>query len=214
MLMNLEDIRREYTLQGLDREQLNADPMVQFELWLQQAMAANLNADPTAMSLATVDAEGQPSQRIVLLKNQDASGFVFYTNLESHKAKDIAQNPKVSLHFAWTPLERQVIVYGVAEKLSIAEATRYFLTRPHNSQIAAWTSHQSQKIGSRKLLEQAFEQMKSKFKEGEVPLPSFWGGYRVKPVKMEFWQGRGARLHDRFMYSQDAQEWSLERLQP
>jgi pyridoxamine 5'-phosphate oxidase len=212
--MKLDDIRREYTLQGLERDQLDANPMTQFDIWLQQAMQAKINEDPTAMSLATVDSEGQPSQRIVLLKQFDEKGFVFYTNLESHKAKDIAGNNKVSLHFAWTPLERQIIVYGVAEKLSVAEATKYFLSRPHNSQIAAWTSHQSQKISSRKLLEQAFEQMKNKFKEGEVPLPSFWGGYRVTPVKIEFWQGRGSRLHDRFMYTRDGDSWSLDRLQP
>jgi pyridoxamine 5'-phosphate oxidase len=213
--MKLDDIRREYTLTGLDYDQLNPDPIAQFELWMQQAMDANMTADPTAMSLATVDSTGQPSQRIVLLKKLDAKGFVFYTNLESQKAQDIAHNSKVSLHFPWTALERQVIVYGEAEKLSVAEATRYFLSRPRNSQIAAWTSHQSQKIGSRKLLEQAFEQMKHKFKEGDVPLPSFWGGYRVKPVKVEFWQGRGSRLHDRFMYRLGAdQGWSLDRLQP
>lgn len=213
--MKLEDIRRDYTLAGLNRNQLNDDPIAQFETWLKQAMDANLNADPTAMSLATVDAEGQPSQRIVLLKQLDAKGFVFYTNLESQKAKDIAGNSKVSLHFAWTPLERQVIVYGDAQKLTVAESAKYFLTRPRNSQIAAWTSQQSRSIGSRKLLEQAFEQMKHKFQEGDIPLPSFWGGYRVQPIKMEFWQGRGARLHDRFMYRlNDKGQWTLERLQP
>lgn len=212
--MKLEDIRRDYTLAGLSREQMAAEPMDQFEVWFKQALEAQLNADPTAMSLATVDAEGQPSQRIVLLKNYDAQGFVFYTNLQSHKAQDIAGNNKVSLHFAWTPLERQIIVYGEAEKLSVAEATRYFLSRPRESQIAAWTSQQSQKVGSRKLLEQAFEQMKHKFQQGDIPLPSFWGGYRVKPTKMEFWQGRGSRLHDRLMYSQTNQGWQLDRLQP
>ncbi|MEJ2044147.1 MAG: pyridoxamine 5'-phosphate oxidase [Reinekea sp.] len=212
--MDLADIRREYTLQGLNREQLNSNPITQFDLWLNQAMAAELNADPTAMSLATVDADGQPSQRIVLLKQFDKNGFVFYTNLESRKAREIAGNSKVCLHFAWTPLERQIVIYGEAEKLSISEAARYFISRPRNSQIAAWTSHQSQKIGSRKLLEQAFDQMKNKFKEGAIPLPSFWGGYRVKPMAMEFWQGRGARLHDRFMYKVDGDGWSLDRLQP
>jgi len=212
--MKLEDIRREYTQAGLDRDQLDDHPMVQFERWLAQAMAAKLSADPTAMSLATVDSEGQPSARIVLLKNVDQRGFVFYTNLESHKATDIAGNDKVCLHFAWTPLERQVIVYGRAEKLSLAEAGKYFLTRPRNSQIAAWTSHQSRKIGSRQLLEQAFEQMKYKFGEKEIPLPGFWGGYRVIPTQIEFWQGRGARLHDRYMYRADGAAWQLDRLQP
>jgi pyridoxamine 5'-phosphate oxidase len=212
--MKLEDIRREYTQSGLDKEDLNADPIAQFELWMNQAIAAELSADPTAMSLATVDAQGQPSQRVVLLKHLDEKGFVFYTNLESHKAKDIAQNNKVSLHFPWTALERQVIVYGVAEKLTMAEATKYFVSRPRDSQIAAWTSHQSRVIESRKLLEQAFEQMKNKFKKGDIPLPSFWGGFRVRPVKVEFWQGRGARLHDRFMYQLKDGLWQVERLQP
>lgn len=212
--MKLEDIRREYTQAGLNRDDLLVDPITQFERWLQQAMDAKLSADPTAMSLATVDAEGQPSQRIVLLKHLDHQGFVFYTNLESHKAKDIAGNPKVSLHFPWTALERQVIVYGEATKLTIAEATKYFLSRPKESQIAAWASQQSQGIGSRKLLEQAFEQMKHKFQQGDVPLPSFWGGYRVKPVKIEFWQGRASRLHDRFMYRVIDGQWQIERLQP
>jgi len=149
--MKLDDIRREYTQAGLDREQLDDHPMVQFERWLEQALGADLNADPTAMSLATVDAQGQPSARIVLLKNVDQRGFVFYTNLESHKANDMAGNAKVCLHFAWTPLERQVVVYGRAEKLSLAESTKYFLSRPRNSQLAAWTSQQSRTIGSRKL---------------------------------------------------------------
>ncbi|MFQ3229207.1 pyridoxamine 5'-phosphate oxidase [Reinekea sp.] len=212
--MKLEDIRREYTQMGLNRDDLNADPIAQFDHWLNQAIDAKLSSDPTAMSLATVDEHGQPSQRVVLLKHLDEQGFVFYTNLESHKAKDIAQNSKVSLHFPWTPLERQVIVYGVAEKLSMAEATKYFITRPRDSQIAAWTSHQSRVVDSRKVLEQAFEQMKNKFKQGDIPLPSFWGGFRVRPVKVEFWQGRGARLHDRFMYELENEQWQIKRLQP
>ncbi|MDN3647752.1 pyridoxamine 5'-phosphate oxidase [Reinekea marina] len=212
--MKLEDIRREYTQMGLNREDLHSDPIVQFETWLNQAIEAKLSADPTAMCLATVDASGQPSQRIVLLKHLDEKGFVFYTNLESHKAKDIAQNSKVSLHFPWTPLERQVIVYGEAEKLSLAEATSYFVSRPFDSKVAAWSSQQSRVVESRKVLEQAFDQMKAKFKQGDVPIPSFWGGFRVKPVKIEFWQGRGARLHDRFMYERAEDEWQINRLQP
>lgn len=212
--MNLEDIRREYTLAGLNRADLIADPIKQFELWLDQAIAAKLNSDPTAMTIATVDAEGQPSQRIVLLKQFDEKGFVFYTNLESQKARDIAHNNRVSLHFGWVPLERQVRIVGIAEKLSVSEATKYFLSRPYSSQLGAWASQQSERINSRKLLEQAFEQMKSKFKEGHVPLPSFWGGYRIKPLKIEFWQGRVGRLHDRFLYQLNDDAWSIDRLQP
>ncbi|WLQ17350.1 pyridoxamine 5'-phosphate oxidase [Hahella aquimaris] len=212
--MKLDDIRREYLYSGLSRKDLADDPIVQFKNWLQMAIDADLNADPTAMSLATVNAQGVPSQRIVLLKNLDASGFVFYTNLGSRKAQNIAENANVSLHFAWLPMERQICVTGVAEKLSIAEATRYFLSRPHESQVAAWASQQSQAIGSRVLLEQAFEQMKNRFKQGEVPLPSFWGGYRVRPVTIEFWQGRANRLHDRFIYKKVGESWEVERLQP
>ncbi len=212
--MKLDDIRREYTLAGLDRDDLHEDPLLQFKLWLQQAVDAEFSGDPTAMTLATVNPDGQPSQRIVLLKQFDEQGFVFYTNLESRKAQDIATNAKVSLHFGWVPLERQIVIYGEAKKLSAAAATKYFLTRPRNSQIAAWTSKQSKTIASRHLLEQAFAQMKRKFSEGEVPLPSFWGGYCVQPSKMEFWQGRGSRLHDRFMYEREKQGWHIHRLQP
>lgn len=212
--MKLEDIRREYTKAGLNENELDANPLVQFELWMQQALDAKMSTDPTAMSLATVDADGQPSQRTVLLKNSDEKGFVFYTNYGSQKAQDIASNSRVSLLFAWLPLERQVKVLGTAEKLSAAESAKYFLSRPKDSQIGAWASQQSKKIGSRKLLEQAFNQMKEKFKEGDIPLPDFWGGYRVKPEKIEFWQGRGARLHDRLQYSRTSSGWLIERLQP
>ena len=213
--MDLSDIRREYLQNGLRRENLQANPIDQFELWFKQSVAAKINSDPTAMCVATVGADGRPSQRIVLLKHFDQRGFVFYTNLGSRKAREIAGNPNVCLHFGWVPLERQVIIYGQAKQLSIAEATAYFLSRPRDSRIAAWTSHQSQKISGRKMLEQAFAQMKARFAEGEVPLPSFWGGYRVEVSEIEFWQGGGNRLHDRFMYSKDdAGNWQIDRLQP
>ncbi len=213
--MELNDIRREYLKNGLDLADLKPDPIEQFQDWLDHALSCEMFSDPTAMNVATVSESGQPSLRTVLLKQYDNKGFVFYTNLKSRKAHEIANNNKVCLSFAWLPLERQIIIYGTAEKLSIAEATSYFLSRPHDSQLAAWASQQSKMIQSRKLLEQAFSQIKNKFKEGEVPLPDFWGGYRVRPYAIEFWQGRPSRLHDRFMYQQqDNNTWTIERLQP
>lgn len=214
--MKLEDIRRDYMRGGLNESDLDPNPFVQFRRWLEMAIEANLNADPTAMTLATVSPEGQPSQRTVLLKHVSEDGFVFYTNHGSRKAREIADNPRVSLLFGWLPLERQVIVFGRAERLSVAESTSYFLSRPRESQIAAWTSTQSAPIRSRQMLEELFEQMKRRFHEGHVPLPSFWGGYRVIPDAIEFWQGRTNRLHDRLMYrrSPDGSDWRIERLQP
>ncbi len=213
--MDIAEIRRQYSALSLDRTDLQDNPIDQFNIWIEQALESKLFTDPTAMSVATVDEHGMPSQRIVLLKHFDQNGFVFYTNLESQKAKQIRHNPKVCLHFGWVALERQIIIRGEAEKLSVAEATKYFLSRPHESQLAAWASHQSQTIGTRKLLEQAYQQMKNKFAKGEVPLPGFWGGYRVKPISIEFWQGRENRLHDRFLYQiSEHNEWEINRLQP
>jgi pyridoxamine 5'-phosphate oxidase len=168
------------------------------------------------MSLATVDSEGQPSLRTVLLKTFDAQGFVFYTNYGSRKAQQIATNPKVSLLFAWVPLARQVKITGLAEKVSAAESLKYFVTRPHGSQIGAWASAQSEMVNSRSMLESSFEQMKQKFSKGDVPLPDFWGGYRVIPNTIEFWQGRDNRLHDRFIYSRTSTDnnWQINRLAP
>lgn len=211
--MKLEDIRREYVSKGLSREDLSADPIKQFEHWMQQACDASM-VDATAMTLATVAEDGQPSQRIVLLKHVDTSGFVFYTNLGSRKAQEIKLNPKVCLSFAWLPMHRQIIIYGEAKQLSIAEVMKYFISRPRDSQIAAWASKQSHPIGSRALLDQAFDKIKRKFSEGEIPLPDFWGGYRVCPSKMEFWQGRESRLHDRFEYSLKENDWEINRLAP
>ncbi|AJQ96459.1 pyridoxamine 5'-phosphate oxidase [Gynuella sunshinyii] len=213
--MDLSDIRREYLQGGLRRENLLADPIDQFEAWFKDSVKAKVNTDPTAMCMATVGPDGRPSQRIVLLKHFDQRGFVFYTNLGSRKAREIEHNPNVCLHFGWVPLERQVIIYGRARQLSVTETTAYFLSRPRESRIAAWTSHQSQKISGRKMLEQAFAQMKARFAEGDIPLPSFWGGYRVEATEIEFWQGGGNRLHDRFMYSKDETgQWQIDRLQP
>ncbi len=212
--MDIEQIRREYLKNGLHRADLVTDPIEQFKLWLQQAVQAGLT-DPTAMTLATVAADGRPSQRSVLLKGCDKSGLVFYTNLESRKATEISENSNVSLHFSWLGLERQVMICGRAEKLSIPQVLKYFLTRPGDSQIAAWTSAQSRTISSRQMLEQNFARMKQKYRKGEVPLPSFWGGYRIIPREFEFWQGRASRLHDRFHYSlQQDNGWNIRRLAP
>ncbi|HWV16725.1 MAG TPA: pyridoxamine 5'-phosphate oxidase [Cellvibrio sp.] len=214
MALDLESLRREYLQGGLDLADLAEDPFVQFKRWMEQTIATQV-PDPSAMTVATVDAEGQPSQRIVLLKQFDQKGFVFYTNLRSKKARDLQQNAKISLHFPWHFLERQVKVCGVAEQLSTAEALKYFVTRPRESQLGAWASQQSQPIASRALLMQQFESMKNKFAKGEIPLPDFWGGFRVKPHQIEFWQGGANRLHDRFQYSLQADNrWHIERLEP
>lgn len=212
--MDIDQIRREYLHGGLSRDSLQSDPIDQFQHWLQQAVEAKVQ-DPTAMSIATVSADGQPSQRIVLLKDCDERGFVFYTNQGSRKAQDIASNNKVSLHFAWLELDRQVKISGIAEKVPTSEALKYFLSRPKESQLAAWASEQSRPVSSRGLLEQQFARMKEKFHKGEVPLPNFWGGYRVKPHQIEFWQGGAMRLHDRFQFTlQGDQSWDVQRLAP
>ncbi len=213
--MDLEQVRREYLKQGLSRSELACNPIEQLSHWLSQAADVEL-VDATAMTLSTVDLAGQPSQRVVLLKNLDQKGLVFYTNLKSRKALDIKENNKVSVHFGWLPLERQVKIQGTAHRLSATENLAYFASRPKNSQLAAWASNQSQPITSRKILIQAFEQIKKRFLNGEVPLPDFWGGYLIKPTRFEFWQGGGNRLHDSFCYTNNPLDhgWKIERLAP
>lgn len=211
--MELEDIRREYTKGGLRRKDLLADPIAQFDFWLKQAVEAKLT-DPTAMTVATVDNTGQPFQRIVLLKHVDQDGFVFYTNLGSRKAQQIEVNSKVSLHFPWHPLERQVHITGVAEKLSMVENMKYFSSRPKESQLAAIASKQSSRISARGVLEGKFLELKQKFEKGEIPVPSFWGGFRIRPTSIEFWQGGEHRLHDRFLFSKEETDWHIDRLAP
>jgi pyridoxamine 5'-phosphate oxidase len=214
--MSLQDNRREYDYGKLTRESLSASPFDQFTLWMEQAIEAGIQ-DPTAMSVATVSAEGKPWQRMVLLKDFDQRGFVFYTNLGSRKAQEIEANAQVSLHFPWLQLDRQVIVGGRAERLSTVDVMKYFLSRPKGSQLAAWASKQSSRINSRQALETQFAQIKEKFAEGEIPLPDFWGGFRVVPEEIEFWQGGEMRLHDRFSYSRsedDTSSWDISRLSP
>lgn len=213
--MDLSQFRREYLKGGLSRADLNADPVLQFASWFEQARNTDI-ADPTAMVLATVGNNGQPSQRTVLLKYFDQKGFVFFTNFESRKARQIQDNPRVSLLFVWLELERQVMINGSAAKISTAESARYFMSRPKESQMAAWVSSQSHPLTSRQMLMQKFQEMKTKIGEGKVPFPSFWGGFRVEPVEIEFWQGGQNRLHDRFLYTRDvdSDSWSINRLAP
>lgn len=211
--VDIAALRREYTRGGLRRADLTAQPLDLFELWLRQACEAQL-PDATAMSVATVDELGQPYQRLVLLKHYDAQGMVFYTNLGSRKAAHLAQNARISLHFPWHALERQVMVLGHAERLSVVEVMKYFHSRPKDSQIGAWVSRQSSRISARGVLESKFLELKQKFQNGEVPLPSFWGGFRVRVDAMEFWQGGEHRLHDRFIYRRNGQVWDIDRLAP
>lgn len=213
--MDLSEFRREYLKGGLSRADLNQDPVLQFAAWFEQARKTEI-ADPTAMVLATVGSGGRPSQRTVLLKYFDEKGFVFFTNFESRKALEIKGNPQVSLLFVWLQLERQVMMTGVASRISVAESAKYFMSRPKESQMAAWVSSQSHPLTSKQILMQKFQEMKSKIGDGKVPLPSFWGGYRVEPVEIEFWQGGQNRLHDRFLYSRDGggSDWTINRLAP
>jgi pyridoxamine 5'-phosphate oxidase len=213
-MMDIHKLRQEYTQAELRRKDLQADPFKQFELWFQQACHAELQ-EPNAMVLATASTTGEPSVRTVLLKYFDSQGFVFFTNYESRKARQISQNPQVSLLFLWLPLQRQVQITGRAEKVSTAESLRYFVTRPRGSQLGAWCSQQSSIISSQQLMSMQFEQMQQKFANREIPLPPFWGGYRVVPYRFEFWQGRPNRLHDRFQYLQQTdQSWEIQRLSP
>jgi pyridoxamine 5'-phosphate oxidase len=212
--MNVSDLRLDYTRGELHRRDLKPDPFDQFELWFKQACGSGM-IEPNAMSLATVDATGRPSLRTVLLKKWDQRGFVFFTNLESRKARDIEADPNVSLLFPWLLLQRQVAINGTAERIPTSEVLAYFVTRPFGSQLAAWASPQSRVISTRSLLEAKWEEVKRKFREGQVPVPSFWGGYRVTPRDFEFWQGRSSRLHDRFRYTRGGDgSWEVARLAP
>ena len=211
--MDLTFIRQGYEDVGLTREQLNSDPVLQFEAWFKEANEAE--HIPNAMSLATVCKSGEPMVRTVLLKWFDENGFVFFTNYKSRKADQIADNPSVAMLFNWVALERQVNINGVAEKVDTSESLKYFLSRPRGSQLGSWVSDQRSVLTSRKILEMNLQELKRKFAKRNIPLPDFWGGYRIKPESFEFWQGRPNRLHDRFLYSKkDNESWGIERLAP
>lgn len=212
--MDLSHLRGKYTTKGLDIKDLDTNPFIQFETWFNDALNEEL-IEPNAFCLASVGLDMMPSVRTVLLKTFDEKGFVFFTNYKSKKAKQIEENPKAAALFTWLELERQIKIEGEIEKISTTDSLKYFLSRPKGSQIGAWVSHQSEVITSRSLLEQKFDEIKRKFLKGEVPFPSFWGGYAVKPIRIEFWQGGQDRLHDRFLYElQNDNTWSITRLAP
>ncbi len=216
--MAIEHKRREYKYGTLTRASLSDSPFVQFQLWLDNALASNIK-DPTAMTLASLDEEGKPWHRAVLLKGFDKAGFVFYTNLQSHKAEHIKNNGDVSLHFPWFLLDRQVSVGGRAEAVSRQEVENYFAARPRESQLAAWASNQSQPLASRAELEAAFARFEQQFDGKEIQAPDFWGGFRVQPTEFQFWQGGESRLHDRFQYllktdDGENRSWVITRLAP
>ena len=213
-MLDLQDMRRDYKRSELDESSVNPSPFVQFEQWFDEVRRAEL-PEPNAMLLATANAQGMPNIRAVLLKIFDERGFVFFTNYNSDKAREIEQNPNVAAEFLWLDLERQVRILGRCEKISKTESLSYFLKRSRGSQIGAWVSDQSSVISSRKFLAMQIEKVKEKFQKGEVPLPDFWGGYRIIPQKIEFWQGRESRLHDRILYTKESDGvWSISRLAP
>ncbi len=209
----LAALRRDYSRHELSRSSVAEDPFEQFSIWFDEAVAA-LITEPNAMMLGTATTDGQPSGRTVLLKGFDGTGFKFFTNYNSAKARDLTVNPFCFLHFFWKELERQVFIRGLARRTSEQESDEYFALRPYPSQIGAWASEQSSVVTSRKVLEDKFAELKEKYPEGSVPRPHNWGGYRVAPDHFEFWQGRPSRLHDRILYTRHEHGWVTSRLSP
>lgn len=214
MSQSIADLRAPYPDHGLTEEAVDADPIVQFNSWLADAIQAG-HIESNAMTLATATPDGVPSARVVLLKKADQAGFTFFTNYASRKGQEIAANPQVALVFYWDKLTRQVRVEGTIEKVSAQESDAYYHSRPHGSQIGAWVSHQSTMIENRTILEERWAEVTAQFGDEEIPRPEYWGGYRVVPQRIEFWQGRPSRLHDRLVYTLQADgAWTLARLAP
>lgn len=209
----LSALRREYSLKQLSRSSVANDPFEQFAIWMSEALNSQI-LDATAMTLSTVDADCRPSARVVLLKKFDPQGFVFFTNYESNKGHDLRANPNAVMHFFWPELERQIIINGRVEKTSKEESEIYFKSRPLESQIGAWSSNQSSPLASRNVLEEKFSEIKELYVDEDIPLPPFWGGYRLSPERFEFWQGRASRLHDRICYERNSGSWTISRLAP
>ncbi|WGF88740.1 pyridoxamine 5'-phosphate oxidase [Marinivivus vitaminiproducens] len=214
MTEDLGKLRTDYQMAGLDEAEVDRDPFRQFDLWFDQAREAGL-IEPNAMALASADPVGRPSVRMVLLKGADERGFVFYSNFESRKGRELALNPHAALLFWWDRLQRQIRIEGEVAVVAEDEADAYFASRPYGSQIGAWASAQSSVVPDRRVLEDRARHLERTHAEGRVPRPSFWGGYRLVPTRFEFWQGRTSRLHDRLVYrSRDGNDWTIERLSP
>jgi pyridoxamine 5'-phosphate oxidase len=211
--VDASNLRREYTSTGLDKTDVDHDPVAQFHTWFQDAIDAGLH-EPNAMILATATGEGKPSARTVLLKGYDERGFVFYTNYEGRKAGELETNPECALLFYWGELERQVRVEGTVSRISEQESDEYFASRPRESRLGAWASQQSRPVEDRSVLEERVRALETEYEGREIPRPPFWGGYRVEPGEIEFWQGRESRLHDRLVYRREDGAWRIERLQP
>lgn len=210
-MKNIKDLRIDYRKSELDIQDLSNEPILLFQKWLSEVV--NLSIDANAFVLSTVNPEGIPSSRVLLLKDVSENGFSFFTNYSSRKSKEIENNPNVCMNFFWKNFERQVRVTGIISKLSDQESEEYFNSRPYESKIGAWCSPQSKVIESRDVLENKFEELKKKY-PNEVPRPQNWGGYTISPTQIEFWQGRASRLHDRFLYSKEGENWRIERLAP